>query len=58
MALIEPFSGEQARALVNLDLRYQVWMEAEQTLVALPAPRYSASAGASTTGAADFAGSR
>ncbi len=33
---VEPFSDEQARALVNLEQRYQVWMEAEQTLAALP----------------------
>jgi hypothetical protein len=31
-----PFSDEQARALVNLEQRYQVWMEAEQTLAGLP----------------------
>ena len=33
---VKPFSDEQARALVNLEQRYQVWMEAEQTLHALP----------------------
>jgi hypothetical protein len=32
----EPFSDEQARALVNLEQRYQVWMEAEQNLQAMP----------------------
>lgn len=32
----EPFSDEQARSLVNLEQRYQVWMEAEQTLQAMP----------------------
>lgn len=32
----EPFSDEQARALVNLEQRYQVWMGAEQTLQAMP----------------------
>jgi hypothetical protein len=32
----QPFSDEQARALVNLEQRYQVWMEAERTLAALP----------------------
>jgi len=30
------FSDEQARALVNLEQRYQVWMEAEQILASLP----------------------
>ena len=33
---VEPFTDEQARALVNLEQRYQVWMEAEQILQALP----------------------
>jgi len=33
---VEPFSDEQARALVNLEQRYQVWMQAERTLSALP----------------------
>lgn len=33
---VDPFSDEQARALVNLEQRYQVWMEAEQVLAALP----------------------
>lgn len=32
----QPFSDEQARALVNLEQRYQVWIEAEQALFALP----------------------
>ncbi|MBV9510584.1 MAG: hypothetical protein JO303_09925 [Caulobacteraceae bacterium] len=32
----DPFSDEQARALVNLEQRYQVWIEAEQALRALP----------------------
>ncbi|HEY1427836.1 MAG TPA: GSU2403 family nucleotidyltransferase fold protein [Caulobacteraceae bacterium] len=36
MATVAPFTDEQARALVNLEQRYQVWMEAEQTLFALP----------------------
>ena len=36
MAIIAPFSDEQARMLVNLEQRYQVWMEAEQILAALP----------------------
>jgi hypothetical protein len=33
---LDPFSDEQARALVNLEQRYQVWMDAERTLAALP----------------------
>jgi hypothetical protein len=33
---VEPFSQEQARALVNLEQRYQVWMECERTLHAIP----------------------
>ena len=33
---LKPFSDEQARALVNLEQRYQVWMEAERILAALP----------------------
>ncbi|MGH7024253.1 MAG: GSU2403 family nucleotidyltransferase fold protein [Caulobacteraceae bacterium] len=33
---VEPFSDEQARALVNLEQRYQVWMAAEQAVHALP----------------------
>lgn len=36
MATFEPFTDEQARALINLEQRYAVWMEAEQTLFALP----------------------
>jgi hypothetical protein len=36
MATVDPFSDEQARALVNLEQRYQVWMDAERTLAALP----------------------
>ncbi|MBS0273382.1 MAG: hypothetical protein JSR55_03060 [Proteobacteria bacterium] len=36
MARFDPFSDEQARALVNLDQRYRVWMEAERALAALP----------------------
>lgn len=31
-----PFTDEQARALVNLEQRYQVWMEAERALAELP----------------------
>lgn len=33
---VEPFTDEQARTLVNLENRYQVWMEAERALAALP----------------------
>jgi hypothetical protein len=33
---IEPFSDEQARALINLEQRYHVWLEAERGLDALP----------------------
>jgi hypothetical protein len=33
---IDPFSQEQARALVNLEQRYQVWMECERALFAMP----------------------
>jgi len=33
---IDPFSQEQARALVNLEQRYKVWMECEQSLQAMP----------------------
>lgn len=36
MARFEPFSDEQARALINLDQRYRVWMEAERVLASLP----------------------
>lgn len=36
MARFDPFSDEQARALVNLDQRYRVWMDAERALAALP----------------------
>ena len=35
MALL-PFTDEQARTLANLEQRYQVWIEAERTLDALP----------------------
>ncbi len=34
--VIDPFSDEQARTLVNLEQRYQVWIEAEQALHAMP----------------------
>ena len=33
---IDPFTDEQARTLINLQQQYQVWMEAEQELHALP----------------------
>lgn len=36
MAAIDPFSDEQARALINLEQRYHVWLEAERGLAALP----------------------
>src|SRR6185312_9581724 len=34
--VVEPFSEEQARTLVNLEQRYQVWIEAERALSKLP----------------------
>jgi hypothetical protein len=34
--LVEPFSEEQSRTLINLEQRYQVWMEAEQALHRMP----------------------
>lgn len=33
---IDPFTDEQARTLINLEQQYQVWMEAERALAALP----------------------
>jgi hypothetical protein len=36
MSAIRPFSDEQARTLVNLRQRYEVWIEAEQQLFAMP----------------------
>jgi hypothetical protein len=36
MAAIDRFTDEQARTLVNLEQRYQVWMEAVRALDALP----------------------
>lgn len=36
MSVVTPFTEEQARALVNLAQRYEVWIEAERTLAALP----------------------
>lgn len=34
--MVTPFTDEQARTLINLDQQYQVWMEAERGLAALP----------------------
>jgi len=34
--MVEPFSDEQARTLVNLEQRYQVWMDGERALASLP----------------------
>ncbi|WP_159979565.1 MULTISPECIES: GSU2403 family nucleotidyltransferase fold protein [unclassified Novosphingobium] len=36
MARIRPFSDEQSRLLVNLRQRYEVWIDAERALAALP----------------------
>lgn len=36
VSVLRPFSAEQARALINLRQRYEVWIEAERTLSALP----------------------
>lgn len=36
MAAVKPYTDEQARALVNLRQRYEVWIEAEQALGKLP----------------------
>lgn len=36
MHVVQPFSDEQARTLVNLRQRYEVWIEAERMLHALP----------------------
>lgn len=36
MTTVAPFSEEQARALINLEQRYQVWMATERALAALP----------------------
>jgi len=36
MVRIDQFSDEQARTLINLEQQYQVWIEAEQRLHALP----------------------
>jgi hypothetical protein len=35
-SVIAPFSDEQLRILVNLQQRYEVWLEAERSLAALP----------------------
>jgi hypothetical protein len=34
--MVAPFTDEQARALINLEQQYQVWMDAERVLAALP----------------------
>lgn len=34
--MLEPFSDEQARCLVNLAQRYAAWIEAERALIAMP----------------------
>jgi hypothetical protein len=36
MVLVKPFSDEQARLLVNLRQRYEVWMAVEQELATMP----------------------
>ncbi|HXC54499.1 MAG TPA: GSU2403 family nucleotidyltransferase fold protein [Rhizomicrobium sp.] len=36
MSRFDPFSDEQTRALVNLEQRYRVWIEAERVLASLP----------------------
>ena len=36
MAAIKPFTDEQARTLINLHQRYEVWIEADQALFAMP----------------------
>jgi hypothetical protein len=36
MAAVIPFSDEQARALVNLRQRYEVWIEAQRSLFKMP----------------------
>jgi hypothetical protein len=36
MSAIRPYTDEQARALINLRQRYEVWIEAERALAALP----------------------
>lgn len=36
MAVIQPFSAEQERALINMRQRYDVWIEAERELYSMP----------------------
>lgn len=36
MAVIQPFSAEQERALINMRQRYDAWIEAERELYSLP----------------------
>ena len=36
MIATTPFSEEQARILINLEQRYEVWMEAKRALMRLP----------------------
>jgi hypothetical protein len=36
MTAVTPFTDEQARALINLEQRYQAWMDAERALAAMP----------------------
>ena len=36
MTIIQPFSAEQERALINMRQRYDVWIEAERELFAMP----------------------
>jgi len=36
MTVVRPFSDEQARILINLRQRYDVWIEAERALFAMP----------------------
>tara|TARA_A100001391_G_scaffold95213_1_gene63035 strand:- start:131 stop:1111 length:981 start_codon:yes stop_codon:yes gene_type:complete len=36
MAVIQPFSAEQERALINMRQRYDAWIEAERELYAMP----------------------
>lgn len=36
MTIIQPFSAEQERALINMRQRYDAWIEAERDLAAMP----------------------
>ena len=36
MAIVQPFTAEQERALVNMRQRYDAWIEAERALFAMP----------------------